>query len=223
VKPDKHENFVQILEKYARRIALANEYPFEGLYESNWRSIEKNSVLIDDHAFLINPRLYDIPLTELYSSDQMHPLFGSRCIRMLSPELMLLHLALHMTNDCNYWHYNLLDVHELISQKKPNIIETFSVSERCGLGDALYYVLEMSRSNLNTPIQQELLLRFKPNKFRYFFAKLLINHILTLPSVKKKFLQRFKQVAVQIIIMKNTRKIIFVIGTYLKLKYGFKH
>lgn len=212
---DNQSKLQRVLQRYATKIPPPQLYPFEDLYESNWRSIEDEKVIIDLHFRLVNPKLYDVAESAVFNDSLPHPLYNSTNIRVLSPEIMVLHLALHMTNDCNFWHYNLLDMHELICQKKPDLEKTLLLSKQYDLGHALYYVLELCCCYLATPVEPNLLKKFKPNKCRYFLGKWVIYKILPLRFNKKSINHRLKQLAVQILIMHNTRRSISMVGSYL--------
>jgi hypothetical protein len=206
------------LSKHAQILVPDVLYPFEGAYEACWRSSDIHRILIDQHFYLTNPKLYTIDEQQIVKNSSVHPFYNSSAVRILSSEMVLIHLALHMSNDCNYWHYNLLDIHELVNVKQPDIVKAFEICKKYQLGYALFYALEICMRFLDTPIDKNILVKQKPNKIRYLCGQFVIHNVLTRPALKKSLLHRFQQILVQVVVMKNTKKMFLLALEYLQLR-----
>lgn len=211
-------NFELVLQKLAVYMPPPNLYPFEELYESSWRSKGLQSVIVDYHNSLVNPEIFTIPESIMFACSEQHPEYSSTRIRVFSSEVMIIHLALHVTNDGSYEHYNLLDIHELTCQRNIDLGKLFELNKKLNLGFALYFVLKQCVERLGSPIDKVYLNEQKPRWLREVLSLVLIYYVLPLKTAKKSILHRLKQMTIQIVVNVNGTKVIRLSYKYMKFR-----
>ena len=172
-------------------------YPFDNLYESTWIHKTKPNLFVDLHTGLIQPHLFPIDYEEVWSRAIPHPNYNSASIKLLSAEDNLAHLAIHVFKDCNFYHYNLIDLHEIICQQQPELESAFEIAKQWHATGALYYLLTIASKELNTPINTQTLEQHSPNWFKKQLAWLTMKKLNPIPAKEKSPIHRLKQLMAQ--------------------------
>jgi hypothetical protein len=119
---------------------------------------------------------------------------------MLSPEHALIHQALHAYKDMDFSKYNLVDSHEIISVKKPDITKTIVIAKEWGATIPLFSLLKNCVEVMDTDIKSSTLKQIKPNAISYYFMVKLVKSQFTQPTdYKKKFRYRINQILGQFV------------------------
>jgi hypothetical protein len=180
----------------AYKVEHSSEHAFDGLMEETWCSIEANRVFFDIHWDLSYPTLFDFDGNEIFDRSVVHPFYKSEQLRMLSLEDHLVHLAIHLMKDCNFYDYGLLDCHQLICLEEPDIILCFKIAKKWGAKTSLFYLLSLSKKLLDTPICDKTLKNNKPNLLKHGICKLTIQYVFSKPAVLKSKFHRLQQIFV---------------------------
>jgi Uncharacterised nucleotidyltransferase len=197
---------LKILESFTHHVTPAKRHAFDDLYECSLRTNDGAATNIDLHYGLTYPLLFTIDEQNLWDNSSPHPYYDSSRIHILSPEDTLIHLATHALKDLNFYHYNLVDAHEIICQLQPEVIETFTRAQRWGARYAVYYLLSMCKKHLNTPINRRDLVRFSPSVPREIAGWLVTNKIHCLAASEKSVGFRLKQCLTQLVIVDKFAK-----------------
>jgi len=115
---------------------------FGDLYELSFIPKTKVGAALDLHSSLIHPILFNINEQQLWENSINHPSYNNNLVKILSPEHALIHQALHAYKDMDFGKYNLVDSHELISVKKPDIQKTIAIAKEWGATNSLYVLLK---------------------------------------------------------------------------------
>ena len=193
IQPQDKNSFCAVFKKLASLVDKNTNNAFDGLFEETWRANNTNPVYFDLHWYLSYPSLFRCDGLEIVKRSIQHPNYHSENIRLLSNEDHIVYLAMHLLKDCDYFHYGLIDCHELICQKSPDLAHCFLIAEAWGVKTGLYYLLYQCKTYLHTPIADSLLLANKPNSVTDYLGLFAINKIFTKPSILKSVFQRFKQ------------------------------
>jgi hypothetical protein len=119
---------------------------------------------------------------------------------MLSPEHALIHQALHAYKDMDFSKYNLVDSHEIISVKKPDITNAIKIAKEWGASIPLFCLLKNCTELMGADINKSVLARIKPNTISYYIMVQLIKSEFTQAmGSKKSFRYRVNQVIGQFI------------------------
>lgn len=97
-----------IIRNFAHPIEQEDTRPFLGLYENTW-IIPDKKIVIDLHTSISNPLFFTFGSVDMFKRTINHPVFDSESILLLSNELNLVHLAIHIINDGYIWHHSLFD------------------------------------------------------------------------------------------------------------------
>jgi hypothetical protein len=189
---DKHK-FCDVLRQVATFVTPNTEDAFGGMFEETWRVNNTSAVYFDLHWYLSYPSLFKFNTAEITSRSIKHPIYESEKIRLLSNEDHIVYLASHLLKDCDFFHYGLIDCHELICQREPDLSKCFLIAEQWGIKTGLYYLLKQSNELLQTPIPQSILMHNQPGFFRKKMCDFTINKLFTKPSVLKTSFHRIKQ------------------------------
>ena len=200
IKNNEKEKALEILRLFTRLIKAEKTHTFDDLYECSLQTEDGLKTNIDLHYHLTHPLLFTADEQLLWNNSIPHPKYSSNYLRILSPEDSLNHLATHVFKDLNFYHYNLLDAHEIICQLKPNIIETFKRAQQWGSSYVLYYFLQLCKKHLDTPIEINDLACFTPPAFKRFSGWLVINKLHRIHAPEKSALYRLNQCLTQLIL-----------------------
>jgi hypothetical protein len=193
IKPQDKSRFCELLQQMATVVEQKAADAFGGLFEETWIANNSNSVYFDLHWYLSYPSLYRFDGQAIEKRSIQHPFYQSENIRLLSNEDHIVYLAAHLVKDCDFFHYGLIDCHELICQQKPDLDKCFSIAEQWGIKTGLYYLLMQCKKNLHTPIPESVLVANKPNFIRDHLCLFAINKVFTKPSLLKTAFHRFQQ------------------------------
>jgi hypothetical protein len=194
INPQDKNKFCDVLQQMATFVAPNTEDAFGGMFEETWRVNNTSSVYFDLHWYLSYPSLFTFNTAEMVSRSIKHPIYESEKIRLLSNEDHLVYLASHLLKDCDFFHYGLIDCHELICQQAPDLAKCFLIAEQWGIKTGLYYLLKQSNELLHTPIPKSLLMHNQPNFFRSKMCNFAIKRLFTKPSELKTTFHRIKQI-----------------------------
>jgi hypothetical protein len=136
---------------------------FADLYEVSYKPKEKIGFHLDMHKLLIHTYLFNIDEKKLWQVSIEHPEYSSKYIRILPPELNILHLAIHAYKDMDFYTYNLIDCHRLISQQSIDWHRVFEIAENWGAKNVLYFLLCNCCRVLGTAIPEDILIKCMPN------------------------------------------------------------
>jgi hypothetical protein len=156
----KAEKLMNISMNYAEKSVQGT---FADLYEVSYKPKEKVGFHLDMHKLLIHPYLFNIDEKHLWQTSIMHPEYNSKYIRILPPELNILHLALHAYKDMDFYTYNLIDCHRLISQQSIDWHKMIKIAESWGAKNVLYFLLCNCYRVLGTVIPEDILIKCIPN------------------------------------------------------------
>ncbi len=145
--------------------------------------ISKNDVTltVDVHCALTNPFIFNIDHDEIWDRVILHPAFEKEKFYMMSPEVNLLHLAVHGFRDLSFVNHNTLDAHELFCKSDIDYDELLKTATQWGAKSVLFWLLFYSKHILKTPIKNDFLLELQPRLIKYHVGKML--------STNKKMLQ----------------------------------
>ena len=132
---------------------------FADLYEVSYKPKEKVGFHLDMHKLLIHPYLFNIDEKQLWQTSIEHPAYNSQYSRILSPEINILHLAIHAYKDMDFYTYNLVDCHRLISQKAIDWQKMVDTAEHWGAKNVLYFLLCNCIRVLGTAIPEDILIK----------------------------------------------------------------
>lgn len=135
------------------------------LFERVFQPKKGGMPTVEIHRALTNPYIFNIDEQTLWKQSRKHPAYNSELIRILSPEDTLLHLAIHAFRDLNFCTHNLLDTHEVWCQWNPEPDVLQETAGQWGAAKVLYYMLQNTRTIMNTPIPEALLASLQPNRF----------------------------------------------------------
>jgi hypothetical protein len=191
VKSTDYKNLQYILNKFSTKIKENNNNPLFELYEYSWKSNGKNFIYIDVHTALTNPYIYTNKIDELFTQSQPHPIYRSDYIRILSNEHSIIHLATHVINDTNYFHYNLLDCNELLL-KPFDLTLAFKFSRTINASTNLYFLLKLVSHIFEHKELEKELSRYQPNIIKLILGNFLIYKLYPIPTENKSILHRIK-------------------------------
>jgi hypothetical protein len=173
---------------------------FGDLYELSFIPKGKMGAALDLHSSLIHPLLFNINEAQLWENSIEHPSYNNKLVRMLSPEHALIHQALHAYKDMDFSKYNLVDSHEIISVKKPDITKVILIAKEWGANIPLYSLLKNCIEVMDTDIKSNILKQIKPNTISYYFMVKLVKSRFAQPTdYKKKFRYRINQILGQFV------------------------
>jgi hypothetical protein len=192
IKPEHKQRFKMVFSELASFIDKEKKYAFDDLYEQTWRS-NNNQHLIDVHTHLTNPILFDINSEVIWERSKPHPAYSTINVRVLSAEDTICHLVTHMINDTDLFHYNLVDIHNLIIKEPVDVKLLEETALKWGISNAAKFVLQaghdyLSSSLLIDPTQPHVLF-----SLRLKIASFIINKLFTLDSHEKSLTHRLKQ------------------------------
>ncbi|MFT5813595.1 MAG: hypothetical protein ACI9VT_001348 [Psychroserpens sp.] len=193
INPQDKNKFCDVLQQMATFVAPNTVDAFGGMFEETWRVNNTSAVYFDLHWYLSYPSLFTFNTAEMASRSIKHPIYESEIIRLLSNEDHIVYLASHLLKDCDFFHYGLIDCHELICQQDPELTKCFLIAEQWGIKTGLYYLLKQSKELQHTPIPQSILMHNKPNFFRNKMCNFALNKLFTKPSLLKTSFHRVKQ------------------------------
>jgi hypothetical protein len=193
VQPQDKTTFSQVFKLLATPIVKKSKDAFSGLFEETWRSNTTQKVYFDLHWYLSYPSLFTFDGLEMVKRSIQHPSYRSENLRVLSNEDHIVYLAMHMTKDCDFFGYGLIDCHELICEQKPDLAKCFMIADDWGIKTGLYYLLMQCKKHMNTPVAEVLLHTNQPRYVRNDLCIYAINNIFTTPSKLKTMTHRFKQ------------------------------
>ena len=181
--------FVECFAQLATVVELKSKHTFDGLFEETWRATNSPTVYFDLHWYLSYPSLFQFDEKAIMQRSKPHSVYTDGNLRLLSDEDHLVYLATHLLKDCDFYHYGLIDCHELICQKQPNLALSFSIADNWGVKTGLYYLLKQCSDVLQTPISNEIMQAHKPHYLRNFLCRFTIIRIFSIPS-KIEFIAR---------------------------------
>ncbi|WP_340680669.1 nucleotidyltransferase family protein [Paraglaciecola sp.] len=193
VQPQDKAKFCQVLKLLATSVEKKSNDAFSGLFEETWRANITQPIYFDLHWYLSYPSLFNFDGSEMVKRSIQHPSYLSENLRMLSNEDHIVYLAMHMTKDCDFFGYGLIDCHEMICQQQPDIMKCFTIAEAWGIKTGLYYLLMQCKKYMHTPVDEGLMHSNQPGYVRNHLCVYAINNIFTTPSKLKTMTHRFKQ------------------------------
>lgn len=222
IKSQHWQQAVDIIKQLMDYTAKAQPDVFGDLYELSFTPKNKVGAALDLHSSLINPLLFNINEQQLWDCSIEHPSFNNKSVRMLSPEHALIHQALHAYKDMDFGKYNLVDSHELISAKKPDIQKTLAVAKEWGASKALYVLLKNCNDVMASNIPNNLLNQRKPSVLNYKVLGKLLKSRFSQPIANKKTLgYRINQIVGQFAFTGSINKPLALQWLFVKTKYKF--
>jgi hypothetical protein len=192
---------------------------FGDLYELSFIPKGKMGAALDLHSSLIHPLLFNINEEQLWECSVEHPSFNHQLVRMLSPEHALIHQALHAYKDMDFSKYNLVDSHEIISVKKPDITNAIKIAKEWGASIPLFCLLKNCTELMGVDINKSVLARIKPNTISYYIMVQLIKSEFTQLITNKKTLRyRINQIIGQFVFSGSAVRSLSLQRLYIKSK-----
>ena len=219
VKPEDIEKFDILLAELARPAAADNGHPFDGLYEKSWIAKESANQFIDVHTHLTNPILFKIDSNALWATSYKHPAYLSENIRLMNDENTCAYLLTHMINDTNFYHYNLIDMHELVAKGKLQNLTIEKIVSEWGVSKAFSYVQQIGEKHLLTDFN----LGAESSNHKTLFASLnwfFIQHVMLISASDKSVLQRIKQLVTYFLFVDNTKNVLQLVKKYLSIRFS---
>ena len=207
------EALTKQLAPIAKKVEVPKKYVFDNLFEEVWSTKSSNRVFLDMHWYLSYPTLYNFDQQQIFERSIPHPFYKSENLRLLSYEDHLVYLAIHLTKDCDFYNYGLIDCHELISQHQPDLKYAFKIASRWGASISLYILLSVCREELGTHINSVILSQYKPNRVRLLLIDLALTHVFPKPTKPKSVFHRFQQ----------SVSILLFTGFQLKVKHLYSY
>ncbi|KXI27225.1 nucleotidyltransferase family protein [Paraglaciecola hydrolytica] len=222
IKPADKENFELVLKELAKPVKLDNEHPFDGLYEQSWIVLAGANQFIDVHTSLTNPLLFNVNYDMLWQTSYKHPTYQSENVRLMDNENTYAYLITHMINDTNFYHYNLIDIHELLAKNtlQPIIVE--QVIREWGVSKASKYVRLSAETHLLTNFDPKYSASDKGgffDSFNWFFVK----QVMLVSASDKSVLQRIKQIVTYFLFVDSTKNVLKLIKKYLLIRFTSRH
>ena len=154
-------------------LPIKNKQVFDNLYETSFIPKGKTGAAVDLHKSLIHPYLFNIDEDELWLESIKHSGFNSELVRTLSVEHTLIHQAIHAFKDMDFSKYNLIDVHEIMQQKQPDLVKTFEISKKWGCNIPVFVLLSNCCQIMKTiTTENNLILQtYKLNMFNQLLCK----------------------------------------------------
>lgn len=214
IKPEHKERFEALFTELATCIESEKKYAFDDLYEQTWRS--KNGLhLIDVHTELTNPFLFDIYLEELWQRSTSHPAYLTEQVRMLAGEDTICHLVTHMINDTDFYHYNLIDLHELLLNTEVDLKVLTNTAREWGVFNATQFILQVGNEYLNyTGLNADTAINSKVG-IKAKIASFIVKYLFTSPSREKSILHRLKQFSCYMFVVDNGEVVFNILLQYL--------
>lgn len=172
---------------------------YNTLFERSYLPRQGSIPMVEIHRALTNPHIFSIDEQTLWAGSRKHPAYDSELIRILSPEDTLLHLAVHAFRDLNFCTHNLLDMHEIWCQWKPDPKLLLEKAQRWGAKQVLYYLLKNSRIVMNTPIPETLLTSLQPNRVNNAITKKILRIVTQDYQSNNNFRYRITQLISQLL------------------------
>jgi len=219
IKPDDNEKFTLMLAELARPVAVDSDQPFDGLYEKSWVVKASANQFIDVHTHLTNPLLFEIDSTALWQTSAVHCAYQSENVRVMNDENTCAYLLTHMINDTNFYHYNLIDLHEIVAKGQLSALKLKSVVKEWGVSKAYCYVQQIGKKHLLTDTNLQAGF-FHSNRqmtgLRWFF----INRVMLIDTQEKSVLQRVQQLLTYFLFVDSTQNVVKVIKKYLITRFS---
>lgn len=182
---------------------------------------------LDLHKAITYPFLFNIDEEFLWSSSIPQHGQNNPQVRALSPEVAIVHQAIHAFVDMDFGKYNLLDCHELITKTKPDFDLITHISHKWGVSTAVYILLDNSSKVMGTSIKEEVLKGLKPKRFKYFMAYRIIKNLFYRQKVnldKKSIMYRWCQLLSQFLFTDSVFKpvkfqLLYIYLSIKKLSY----
>ena len=196
-------SLIKTLMKYTEK---AQPDVFGDLYELSFIPKGKIGAVVDLHASLIHPLLFNIDDAQLWGNSVEHPSFNNQLVRVLSPEHALIHQAVHAYKDMDFCKYNLVDSNEIINAQQADIKQTIVIAKQWGVSTALFILLKNCAEIMGTNIENknnsesDLLQQIKPNIIMYKIMVKLLKSRFTQPIANTKPLRyRVNQIIAQFV------------------------
>jgi hypothetical protein len=218
IKPADKAKFELVLKELAKPVEVDNGHPFDGLYEQTWIAIDGVNQFIDVHTNLTNPILFDISSEMLWNCSMPHPAYLSSNLRILNTEHTICHLVTHMINDTNFFHYNLIDMQQLILKQQIDVSLLEKTALKWGVFNATKYLLKVVHDYLASPlIIRDTQQHFLPS-IRLEIASFVINKLFTIGCNEKSFVHRLKQLFCYAFVVDQGKTVYKVISHYIICK-----
>jgi hypothetical protein len=216
------EALTKQLAPIAKKVEVPKKYVFDNLFEEVWSTKSSNRVFLDMHWYLSYPNLYNFDQQQIFERSIPHPFYKSENLRLLSHEDHLVYLAIHLTKDCDFYNYGLIDCHELITQFQPNLKRCFEIARGWGAKRSLFYMLRYAKREMSTQIDESILMINSPSVFHKWLSELLIKYIFSKNSTKKTNFHRIKQMLCLALFCDNPRVAFRHYKLYFKLRFSLK-
>jgi hypothetical protein len=174
---DNWDDAVSLLEKEMNYSEKKVTGQFEDLYEVSYQPKENTGYHLDLHKSLVHPFLFNINETLLWRNTIAHPDYKNENIRILTPELNILHLAIHAYKDMDFYKYNLIDCHKIIDSQKIDWLSLLNLAKKWGCYTPLFCYLQNCKQIIGTSIPNHVLIECKPNGI----TRRLATYLLTSP------------------------------------------
>ncbi len=189
---------------------------FGDAYEVSYTPKTKVGDNVDLHMALINPILFDIEENYLWETSSIHPIYENNNIRQLSAECCLLHQAIHAFSDMNFCKYNLVDTHEILTQRNPNIEHVINMAKKWGCEVPLYFLLNNYQNIIQDSIDEKLIKSVKPSTIKNKIAIRLLNSRYTQPGMLKKSKRyRFNQLTSFFVFVGRVKNVFRMLKVFL--------
>ncbi len=185
----------KLLEKTLQPVTLDHARPATraALFERVYRPRNGAGPTVELHRALTNPGVFHIDEEKLWDASLPHPRYGSRFVRVLSPEHSLLHLAVHAFRDLDFCTHNLLDAHRILTRWRPDPERLARTAGHWGARNVLHCLLHNAEATLQSPIPAPLKQALEPGRLRRKAMRSLLssNHNRARPDGRKS--RRYRQ------------------------------
>jgi len=204
-----YEKLKVILNSLALQIKESKN-PFTNSYEQTW--LVKNTTLyIDLHSRLVNPYVIDINNSYVSHNSVPHPYYKNAALRVMSDEMNLIHLCIHIFKDGYIPHHSLIDAAFLIDKNNINWALVDSMNTKFQTKKIFNYIsYNLEKVGVRTVNQ-------KKGKVKLLNLKA-ANVVMKKQLQKESMTRRIQQFLLLILLMDKPLKAVNIIIKYLFLK-----
>ncbi len=168
VREEQFERACRLMEGIMHPVVLHPDRPVTHatLFERVFRPADGTGPTVEIHRGLTNPGIFHIGEEALWETSLPHPRYGSRLVRMLSPEHSLLHLAVHAFRDLDFCTHNLVDAHRILTRWRPDGRKLADTAGRWGARTVLHCLLDNCRTVMGSELPETLHRSLRPAPLR---------------------------------------------------------